>query len=170
MDGKNASSSFLQPVISISFCPFSLFHLFLLSFPNHSIFLPSFVLLFPSLSLSFSPYILTPSHPTQPLSASLRRFFFFQPSISTPGATVCIHPVAVATGGGHMSGWMNKRPRDPHPQREWESERWRSRGREREREREREKENQISFLGEGFGVCGKWGGGGGWRGGGGRTG
>ena len=41
---------------------------------------------------------------------------------------------------------------------------------EREREREREKENQISFLGEGFGVCGKWGGGGGWRGGGGRTG
>lgn len=26
---------------------------------------------------------------------------------------------------------------------------------ERERERGREKENQISFLGEGFGVCGK---------------
>lgn len=37
---------------------------------------------------------------------------------------VYIHPVAVATAGGHISGWMNKRPGDPHPQR------WRERRRE----------------------------------------
>lgn len=29
---------------------------------------------------------------------------------------VYIHPVAVATAGGHISEWMNKRPGDPHPQ------------------------------------------------------
>lgn len=45
---------------------------------------------------------------------------------------VYIHPVAVATAGGHISGWMNKRPGDPHPQR------W--------REGEGEKQNQISFV------------------------
>ena len=44
----------------------------------------------------------------------------------------------MATAGGHISGWMNKRPRDPHPP--------------RDRAIEREKENQISFLGKGYGV------------------
>lgn len=32
-----------------------------------------------------------------------------------------IHPVAAATAGGHTSWWMNKRPRDPHPQRDGKS-------------------------------------------------
>lgn len=74
---------------------------------------------------------LTPSHPSH-LSAShpLSHLDF------SPGATVCtcvyIHPVAVATAGGHISGWMNKRPGDPHPQR------W--------REGEGETQNQISYV------------------------
>lgn len=34
---------------------------------------------------------------------------------------VYIHPVAAATAGGHTSWWMNKRPRDPHPQRDGKS-------------------------------------------------
>lgn len=57
---------------------------------------------------------------------------------------VYIHPVAVATVGGHISGWMNKRPGHPHPQR------W--------REGEGEEQNQISFVciyfqERGSGVC-----------------
>lgn len=52
---------------------------------------------------SLSPLlILTPSHPSQPLSHlsshSLSHLDF------SPGATVCVHPVAAATRGGHMSG------------------------------------------------------------------
>lgn len=74
---------------------------------------------------------LTPSHPSH-LSAShpLSHLDF------APGATVCtcvyIHPVAVATAGGHISEWMNKRPGDPHPQK------W--------REGEGEMENQILYV------------------------
>lgn len=54
---------------------------------------------------------------------------------------VYIHPVATATAGGHISGWMNKRPGDPHPQR------W------RERKREGKSNFIYFFLGEGSGVC-----------------
>lgn len=83
--------------------------------------------IFLTLSLSVSP---TPSQPPSPSHASLCIPFSFPSQFfSSPGATVCIHPVAVATRGGHMSGWMNKRPRDPHTQRE----------RERKSERERRK-------------------------------
>lgn len=37
----------------------------------------------------------------------------------SPEATVCVHPVAAATAGGHTSWWVNKRPRDPSSAEGW---------------------------------------------------
>lgn len=125
-------------------------------------FLYPFVLFPPFFSLSLSfisftfslflPLFLTPSHPTQPLSASLRRFFFFPTldlyswsnSMYTPGCR-----------GNRRR--PHERVDEQKTQRPSSTERVREREMESERERERgrEKENQISFLGEGFGVCGK---------------
>lgn len=44
-----------------------------------------------------------------------------------------------------MSGWMNKRPRDPHPARGRERERKTVREREKVRERESEREGKSDF-------------------------
>lgn len=40
-------------------------------------------------------------------------FFFFLNLDFSPGTAKCVHPVALATGGDHMSEWMNKRPGEP---------------------------------------------------------
>lgn len=96
------------------------FLIFLSVFPHRYCFF--FFLPFFAFSLSLRLPWLHLSLPL-PSHASLCIPFSFPSQFSSPGATVCIHPVAAATRGGHMSGWMNKRPRDPHPQRERERER-----------------------------------------------
>lgn len=60
---------------------------------------------------------------TPPLTPSLISLPLISPHPLnfSPGATVCVHPVAAATAGGHTSWWVNKRPRDPHPQRDGKS-------------------------------------------------
>lgn len=114
-------------------------------------FLYPFVLFPPFFSLSLSfisftfslflPLFLTPSHPTQPLSASLRSFFFFQPSISTPGATVCIHRLPWQPEEATWAGGWTK---DPETLIHRESER--ARDGEWEGEREREREGKSDFI------------------------
>lgn len=135
-------------VIHLINCTCILFALF----PVSSLFIPRLSVLF----LSFLPRSpLTQSHPSH-LSAShpLSHLDF------APGATVCtcvyIHPVAAATAGGHISGWMNKRPGDPHPQR------WRERKREG-------KSNFIFFFRRGVWCVRKMRRWGGWRWGWGRV-
>lgn len=68
-----------------------------------------------------------------PVFTSYLSTFFFYPSLDSislslisphplnfsPEATVCVHPVAAATAGGHTSWWVNKRPRDPSSAEGW---------------------------------------------------
>lgn len=55
---------------------------------------------------------------TPPLTPSLS-LISPHPLNFSPEATVCVHPVAVATAGGHTSWWVNKRPRDPSSAEGW---------------------------------------------------